>query len=449
MTTAPLKTFICYAREDRAALESLMGHLAVFQRNGQVQFWYDREITGGKNWDDEIRFNLKTADIVLLLVSPDFFRSDYIHSVELDEALRADRAGEALVVPIILKKCLWHKDANISRLQALPAEGKPVFDKTHWPDPDDALYNIAEEFDRILEDPATAGRRLRRIERIQDEEASAKGRVAAEAAIKKRVAEAAEQKHRDAEAAWLKALQPEMIFVKGGTFQMGEKGMAEPVHAVTLSDFEIGKYPVTVAQYLTFVEETKAYYPEWQEKDNPRNVITSTNDHYKKLGTALQAPDHPIVGISWDDAKAYCVWLAQKTGKPFRLPTEAEWEYAARGGKQSLGYAYAGGNDLNEVGWYNKNAGGKIHPVGRKKANELGLHDMSGNVWEWCEDWYGAYPKSAQTYPTGPGSGSGCVYRGGSWFNSAKYCRVSFRLSALPEYRRNYLGFRVASSSLQ
>lgn len=423
MTTAPLKTFICYAREDRAALESLMGHLAVFQRNGQVQFWYDREITGGKNWDDEIRFNLKTADIVLLLVSPDFFRSDYIHSIELDEALRADRAGEALVVPVILKKCLWHKDANISRLQALPVEGKPVFDKTHWPDPDDALYNVAEEFDRILEDPATAGRRLRRIERIQ-EDAAEQERLAAEAARQKRDAEAAEQKRRDEEAARLKALQPEMIFVKGGTFQMGKKGVAEPVHEVTLSDFEIGKYPVT--QKL------------WQE------IMGNNPSQFKGCD------DCPVESVSWDDVQEFLKKLNAKfLGKNYRLPTEAEWEYAARGGNQSKGFTYAGGNDLNELGWYSDNAGRKTHPVGLKKANELGLYDMSGNVWEWCADWYGAYPTSVQMNPIGPASGSLRVGRGGSWYFPAGDCRGSYRGHSSPVNRTSNLGFRVASSSLQ
>jgi len=441
MTTAPLKTFICYAREDRAALESLMGHLAVFQRNGQVQFWYDREITGGKNWDDEIRFNLKTADIVLLLVSPDFFRSDYIHSVELDEALRADRAGEALVVPVILKKCLWHKDANISRLQALPAEGKPVFDKTHWPDPDDALYNIAEEFDRILEDPATAGRRLRRIERIQQEEAAEREQLAAEAERQKQEAEAAEQKRRDEAAARLKAILPEMVFVQGGTFQMGEKGVAEPVHEVTLSDFEIGKYPVT--QKL------------WQE------IMGNNPSHFKGCD------DCPVESVSWDDVQEFLEKLnARFPGKNYRLPTEAEWEYAARGGALDKGYAYSGFNSLTDVGWFWENSGDKplsgerkgdkviqnncrTHPVGQKRANELGLHDMSGNVWEWCADWHDTYSLSAQTNPTGPKTGSRRVGRGGSWNNSAGDCHVSRRGRKSPDDRNSSLGFRVASSSLQ
>ncbi|MFN0013275.1 MAG: toll/interleukin-1 receptor domain-containing protein [Saprospiraceae bacterium] len=218
MPTAPLKTFIIYAREDRASLDMLMGHLAVFERNGTVRFWYDREITGGKDWDNEIRFNLKTADIVLLLISPEFFLSDYIHSVELIEALQRDRAGEALVVPVILKKCLWHKYPEIARLQALPSEAKSVFDKNHWPDPHDGFFNIAEGFDRFLDDPDTEARRQRKHDRIKQEVEDEK---------KKQATEEARQK-REAEAAPKKGL-PDMVLVQGGTFQMGEKGIAEPV----------------------------------------------------------------------------------------------------------------------------------------------------------------------------------------------------------------------------
>ena len=155
----PFQIFICYAREDRAALESLLGHTAVFERSGLAKIWCDLEITGGKKWDEEIRLNLKAADIVLLLISPDFFRSDYIHSVELEEALQRDKNKEALVVPIILKKCLWNKDNRISSLQVLPEEARPVYDKTYWNDPDDAFYDIANGIDRILEDPETERRR--------------------------------------------------------------------------------------------------------------------------------------------------------------------------------------------------------------------------------------------------------------------------------------------------
>ncbi len=170
MPTTPLNVFICYAREDSEALRRLISHLAVFERKGTVKFWYDRSITGGKDWDAEIRFNLKNADIVLLLISPDFFQSDYIHSVELKEALQRDRNEEALVVPIILKRCLWHRHSELARLQALPSDAKPVYDRDHWPDPYDAFYDVAEHFDRILSNLETKARKARKNKREQAEQ---------------------------------------------------------------------------------------------------------------------------------------------------------------------------------------------------------------------------------------------------------------------------------------
>ena len=131
------------------------------------------------------------------------------------------------------------------------------------------------------------------------------------------------------------------------------------------------------------------------------------------------------------------------TGKNFRLPTEAEWEYAARGGNKSRGYKYAGSNTLSDVAWYSDNSSSTTHDVKGKQPNELGLYDMSGNVFEWCQDWFGTYSSSAQTNPTGPASGSIRVFRGGSWGGSAGYCRVSNRDSDNPGSRNYYFGLRL------
>ena len=130
----------------------------------------------------------------------------------------------------------------------------------------------------------------------------------------------------------------------------------------------------------------------------------------------------------------------------FRLPTEAEWEYAARGGDRSKGYKYAGSGNLDEVGWYGGNSGKHTHPVGEKKPNELGLYDMSGNVWEWCQDWYGDYTDEAQTNPTGPQSGGVRVLRGGSSWLNARFCRVSYRCSGDPGNRYGSIGLRLVLS---
>lgn len=252
-----------------------------------------------------------------------------------------------------------------------------------------------------------------------------------------------------------------MVRVQGGKFTMGcteEQGDdcygdEKPDHEVEVSDFYIGKYEVTVGEYMAFVNETKTHYPEWMEEGSPYNIKTGTDDHYKTIGDALTAEKNPIVGVSWNDAVAYANWLSKKTGKKYRLPTEAEWEYAARGGNKSKLFKYAGGNDPGSVGWYIENSGSKTHPVGQKKSNELGLYDMSGNVYEWCNDWYsdGYYDeckkKGLVKNPQGPNSGSSRVYRGGSWDYYAGYCRVSNRSLSAPDYRDYGFGFRLAHSS--
>lgn len=221
--------------------------------------------------------------------------------------------------------------------------------------------------------------------------------------------------------------KPEVVLVTGGTFTMGstvEKD--ETPHTVTLSSYSIGKYPVTVGQYKKYCTATSTAMPEapswgWNDK-------------------------HPMVMVNYNDAVAYCNWLGETYGGDWRLPTEAQWEFAARGGNKSGSYTYSGSDDLDEVGWYADNAGGKTQTVGRKKANELGIYDMSGNVWEWCKDWYDTYGASAQTNPKGATSGSLRVLRGGSWLYSASFCRVAFRGSGDPSYRIGDSGFRVVLS---
>lgn len=215
-----------------------------------------------------------------------------------------------------------------------------------------------------------------------------------------------------------------MIHVEGGAFMMGEGSAA---HQVTLSSYYIGETPVTQAL--------------WKE------VTGKTPSHFK-------GDQKPVESVSWNDCQDFNKKLNQKTGKKFRLLTEAEWEYAARGGNKSKGYEYAGSNDINEVAWYDKNAYDKgssspdygTHPVKQKKPNELGIYDMSGNVWEWCQDWYGEYKKGSQTNPTGPSSGSDRVRRGGGWDFDARHCRLSYRFGSSPDDARYGLGLRLALS---
>ena len=221
------------------------------------------------------------------------------------------------------------------------------------------------------------------------------------------------------------------IKVSGGTFTMGctsEQGddcfdSEKPSHQVTVSTFYMGKYEVT--QKL------------WRE------VMGSDPEELNFKG----CDNCPVERVSWNDIQDFIAKLNEKTGKTFRLPTEAEWEFAARGGNKSNGYKYAGSNDVDKVAWYYDNSGSKTHPVGQKKANELGLYDMSGNVYEWCSDWYGDYGSSAKTNPSGPSSGTHRILRGGGWSSYARSCRFSNRNSYDPSYRFSNDGFRLVSSS--
>ena len=278
-------------------------------------------------------------------------------------------------------------------------------------------------------------------------------------------------------------LAPEMVRVEGGVFQMGDEigdlwDGARPVHTVTLTyDYWIGKYEVTFAEYDDFCQATgrrQAYDQGWGREDRP------------------------VINVDWWDARDYCNWLSVQEGlqpaynqagelldrsgkvttditqvEGYRLPTEAEWEYAASGGRaaQTPRWLFSGSDDVDAVAWYFGNAGeynftgsslgfdysahggGYIegmstHPVGQKQPNALGLHDMSGNVWEWCHDWYGDYSGEAQVNPIGAETGHVRVMRGGSWIFGANDCRVGNRLYRSRHDRLFRLGFRIARTAL-
>lgn len=217
-----------------------------------------------------------------------------------------------------------------------------------------------------------------------------------------------------------------MVKVDGGTFTMGATAEMEepfdwekPTHQVTLSSYYIGETEVTQALW--------------------KAVMGSNPSHW-------QGDDLPVEQVSWNDCQDFIRKLNEITKRKFRLPTEAEWEFAARGGNKSRHTQYSGSSDIGEVAWYDGNSGRKTHPVKTKKANELGIYDMSGNVWEWCQDWYGSYSSEAQTNPTGATSGTYRVYRGGGWHNDARYCRSSSRARNAPDSRNNFLGFRLVLS---
>ncbi|MDC7225206.1 MAG: SUMF1/EgtB/PvdO family nonheme iron enzyme [Spirochaetales bacterium] len=257
------------------------------------------------------------------------------------------------------------------------------------------------------------------------------------------------------------------IFVEGGLFMMGsEEGEndEEPIHSVILSDFYISKYEVTVNEFSDFVKSTgydnTAATTGGSYISNGREWVKKDDADWRNP-SIYQSGNHPVVCISWYDAVEYCNWLSKKNGlqqvytlqfggyytcdwnkNGYRLPTEAEWEYAARGGRKSNGSKYSGSNNISDVAWYNRNSGNTTHPVGRKAPNELGIYDMSGNVWEWCWDRYGAYSSESQNNPTGPSEGSYRENRGGAWITSSSDCRLAYRPYVTPIARNYEIGFR-------
>ncbi len=231
----------------------------------------------------------------------------------------------------------------------------------------------------------------------------------------------------------------DMVYVKGGTFQMGstnDDSVKMLVHSVTVNKFYIGKYEVT--------------QKEWED------VMGSNPSRKYGFGN-----NYPVYFVSWYDAVEFCnaksetesltpcydlnYWSCDFTANGYRLPTEAEWEFAARGGNRSNGYQYSGSNDIDSVAWYRNNASKKTHPVGRKEANELGVYDMTGNVFEWCNDWYERYSSSSQTNPRGASTGSDRVYRGGS-SGGRTGLNLAFRHCINPDYGDGHLGFRIVKN---
>ena len=517
---APYKVFTIYAREDASYLDELRGQLRPLEIGGRIKVWSDREINPGVDWEREIVQHLDTADIILILVSAAYYNSVYIHEKEIKYALARHERGEAKVLPIIVRPVDFSDDPVISRLQVLPTDGRPVTDRRHWPERDEAWLDVVAGIKRTIsvllesenrrtqeareavlaaerqEQAATLAvtqetERLRQADHAESERAGQEQLAAekrAQQAERRRQAakqqkEAGENlKMAPATAAksapeatpsrlppvryafligggiiallgfWLavdlfkdkkepeqgvRTLSPSslpknagvqvkksglvMVPVGGGAFMMGspknEAGRREDEcqHQITVSSFSIGKYEVTQANW--------------------HDIMGSNPADFKNCD------DCPVEQVSWDDVQDFLQKLnASYAGKNYRLPTESEWEYAARGGTNGKGFKFAGGADLSSVAWSSENSGSKTHPVGGKLPNELGLHDMSGNVWEWCEDTWKPYPGCS-----GKPDSRIHMLRGGDWSDGAPDCRIANRGTGGPTLRINNVGFRLVS----
>ncbi len=496
MQQKPFKTFIIYARKDEAYKNELLSHLRPLIRSKLIEVWHDGDICPGEEWDKLIKNNLEESELILILVSVHCLDSDYIYDQELAQAFVNVTSRNAKIITIILSPCAWQLDPVLSGMQGLPKGMLPV---NKWPNKDDAWLNVVEDLaqtvKKIVEERAEAERIVREKQEAEEKSRREKEQLKINEArliakkTEKRLFKVMKElnvgsdtlveylhKHGHTEVKddlntkiskeqyefLLKQFTPdklqklksedktpkedpfygEMILVKGGTFQMGSNKSRDeqPIHSVTLNSFYIGKHPVTQKQWKAIMG------------DNP---------------SAFKGDDLPVERVSWNDIQEFLKKLnAKYPGKNYRLPTEAEWEYAARGGNLSKGYEYSGSDTIDEVAWYWENSGDKrlsgewdynklmanrcqTHPVGQKKPNELGIYDMSGNVFEWCEDtWHDNYngaPKDGSAWVDNKSSLR--VHRGGSWSGGERFCRIAHRLTYSPGTGGISLGFRLIASS--
>jgi formylglycine-generating enzyme required for sulfatase activity len=441
----PVQIFIAYSRLDQEFLQELRSHLTPLERAGRIKVWYDGNIEAGRNWEAAIKEALYGSDIILLLVSANSIASDYFYGNEVRISLERHERGEARVVPLILTPCMW-SETPLATLQALPKDGVPV---EEWTSRDKAWHNAVESLNRLahtigrekqpaVDVPPAAAEHTAPVRPVggpllpplpRSPRAPRRWLVAAAALAALLLLIWTYSLFRPAAPEeFYDPFVGQLISVQGGEFTMGcteERDSfcqpnEQPAHTVTVGSFQLSRYEVTQEQWSAIMEV------------NP--------------SSHADCPTCPVEGVSWNEVLAFINTLNEWTGQHYRLPTEAEWEYAARGGSYRQGYPYAGGADLAEFGWYQDNAEGKTHPVGEKRPNALGLYDMTGNVNEWCADWYQEdhYNTPEAQNGQGPAAGAERVGRGGSWQFDPSGCRVAVRYFGSPTDTYPDLGFRLA-----
>ena len=469
-----ISVFCSYSHKDAELRNELADHLVPLERAGLIDVWHDRKIPPGAEWEDAIDWHLASSDIVLLLVSASFIASPFCWHKEMTTALARHARGEARVIPVILQPCLW-QESPFAGLQAVPKDGKAV---TKWRNRQDAYLDIAKGIRMAAKELRSKRAPTARAEAAapvepapaslaaatvwEEEQAPAKTATKPELAavvIGKPIGARIVQDvgvdprkqpnfavFKDVDAPWC----PEMVVIPAGTFLMGsppgEKGREDdegPQHCVTIGyRFGIGRYPVTVGEYRHFVEATDRCHrggmfvwtgSGW-EHDNAKT--------WRDPGFA-QSDLHPVVGVTWDDAQAYVEWLSHVTSKIYRLPSEAEWEYACRAGTTTH---YSFGVEITNTQANHAMKVGRTTEVGAYPPNPWGLGDMHGNVFEWVKD---ALHDSYQGAPLDgrawvDHAGAGRVFRGGAWNVSQPFLRSACRGGSIPLLRGAYLGFRLA-----
>ncbi|MCL2510429.1 MAG: SUMF1/EgtB/PvdO family nonheme iron enzyme [Bacteroidales bacterium] len=478
-----IKIFVSYSHQngdwiDKGGKYNLVPWLKKQLEQNNVVFWTDHKLQNhiGEEYKKKIKENIDNSDIALLMISQEFATSEFITKFELPWIKEAFESEKIKIIPLLLTKLSKQGKKNIEwlfELQTIPNDNKPLIEYSdndiNW---HDIMITILDAIESKIEyvgnertfdeqpDKEQREKESQHQENIANEiqlkiqtipentdvyiwgrfiqktpctisnlipNSEIKIEIKKEGYETKEITKCYEtsgNKELDVKLDKL-GIGLSMAFVEGGTFTMGgtvEQGNdcsnnEKPTRTVTLKDYYISKYPITQKQ--------------WKEimGSNPSNFTKNE--------------ENPVENVNWDMIQIFVKKLNEKTGKKYRLPTEAEWEYACRGGKYSAHYKYGGSNSIGEVAWYKDNSENKTHKVGTKKANELGIYDMSGNVYEWVRDIYGNYISGDQINPTGAKSGSYHIFRGGSYRCSSNMCRVSFRYYASPDFCSGDLGFRL------
>ena len=406
--------FISYSSKDQKVVEAMCAYLEQHKIRCFVAY---RDIPKGFVWAKAIVEALDESKMMVVVFSEEFNLSDQVdREIELasedKKPILTFRISDAMfkgAKKYYLKNINWidafpHPEKVFDALldNVCKLIGKPEY-QTDQPLEETPVQTSVDDAEPLC--PCGSGRLFKDCHGLEDdghdEEARSEDAGGKDFVLK------------------VKGVEYPMVFVEGGTFNMGHayERYEKPVHSVTLSSYSIGKYPVT--QEL------------WEE-------VMGTNP------SNFKGARKPVEQVSWDDCQDFIRKLNSLTGQNFRLPTEAEWEFAARGGNSSRGYKYSGSDAIDNVAWYRGNSGSITHNVGTKSPNELGIYDMSGNVYEWCSDWYGNYISSSQTNPKGPSSGCMRVIRGGCWGSySVEDCRVSYRGCSFPDVHYDSQGLRL------
>ena len=495
----PIQIFIAYSQKDRVFLDALRSHAMPLLRKGNVTVWFDGEIRPGETWDEVIKSNLHTADIILMLLSANALASDYFYEQEVKDAIERHKAGTARVVPVVLSACLWQK-TPLAEIQGLPHGMKPIISYGNmdeaWNEVVEGLWEMVEEIEqKTAEKPDSKAPELPKPVQTSSKTATAAEEHAWEfttdtntraayqeylyrfpqgfysdkahdflvaivaddnawefanvagtnQAIQKYIKKYPKGLHTEAARKLIDPFYELMVPIKGGTFEMGDilgddYSNKLLIHKVYLDDFMMCKYPVTQGHWKSIMGN----------EDNPS---------YFRGDDLL-----PVELVSWDMAQMFIEVLNKKTNRKYRLPTEAEWEYAARECGKKV--RFGNGKDIASPAEINFDSQkdfrqsysipgifrAKTSRVNLFKPNALGLCDMSGNIWEWCsdnfaEDYFQTCKRQGIVQnPQGPSKGSYRLARGGGWYNVARACTSTCRNYGRPDYRSNDLGFRLALS---